>query len=113
MMAEDSIPEPSAALASVLAISIAACSTACGGRSAGPTQVRNSANSPATVILVPNTKPPEESLSALRGEREGPNPQGWEGEVGRPRDRWIPHLTPALSAPGGGEGDAISSAAPD
>ena len=59
----------------------------------------------------------------LRGEREGPIAQRWEGEVGinwtagvspacRPEagaPSGIPHLTPALSAPlmdhkGGGEG---------
>jgi hypothetical protein len=42
----------------------------------------------------------------LRGEREGPNPQGWEGEVGAAAIRTgeYPHLTPTLSAPKGGEG---------
>ena len=40
----------------------------------------------------------------FRGEREGPAPQAWEGEVGRGRRSGIPHLTPTLSAPGGGEG---------
>ena len=34
MIAEDAIPEPQAALAIVLAMSIAACSTVCEGRSA-------------------------------------------------------------------------------
>jgi hypothetical protein len=34
MIVEDAIPEPKAALAIVLAISMAACSTVCGGRSA-------------------------------------------------------------------------------
>jgi hypothetical protein len=48
----------------------------------------------------------------LRGEREGPTPQAWEGEVGDRDPLGIPHLTPALSAPRGGEGDAISCAAP-
>src|SRR5690242_17317337 len=38
----------------------------------------------------------------FRGEREGPTPQAWEGEVGGRRPG-IPHLTPTLSAPKGGE----------
>jgi hypothetical protein len=50
MIPEDSSPAPNAALASVLAISIAACSTACGGRSDGEARVKNSASSRATVI---------------------------------------------------------------
>ena len=49
------------------------------------------------------------TLSArLRGEREGPSPKGWEGEVGSTPPfgmRGSPHLTPTLSAPKGGEGD--------
>ena len=40
----------------------------------------------------------------FRGEREGPVAQRWEGEVGVGKRSGIPHLTPALSAPGGGEG---------
>ncbi len=37
-----------------------------------------------------------------RGGREGPNrDRDWEGEVGS----GIPHLTPILSAPKGGEGE--------
>ena len=40
----------------------------------------------------------------FRGEREGPSAQRWEGEVGAGNRSGIPHLTPALSAPGGGEG---------
>jgi len=45
----------------------------------------------------------------FRGEREGPAPKAWEGEVGAANGvvverSGIPHLTPALSAPGGGEG---------
>jgi len=40
----------------------------------------------------------------FRGEREGPAPKAWEGEVGAGERSGIPHLTPALSAPGGGEG---------
>ncbi len=40
----------------------------------------------------------------FRGEREGPIAQRWEGEVGTDHRSGIPHLTPALSAPRGGEG---------
>jgi hypothetical protein len=41
----------------------------------------------------------------FRGEREGPAPKAWEGEVGAGRRSGIPDLTPALSAPRGGEGE--------
>ncbi len=41
----------------------------------------------------------------LRGEREGPGAQRWEGEVGVGKRSGIPHLTPTLSAPRGGEGE--------
>ncbi len=40
----------------------------------------------------------------FRGEREGPSAQRWEGEVGTGERSGIPHLTPPLSAPRGGEG---------
>src|SRR5205823_2261845 len=41
----------------------------------------------------------------FRAEREGPNRDSdWEGEVGLGERAGIPHLTPTLSAPGGGEG---------
>src|SRR6266852_1845141 len=40
----------------------------------------------------------------FRGEREGPGAKRWEGEVGVGERSGIPHLTPTLSAPGGGEG---------
>jgi hypothetical protein len=40
----------------------------------------------------------------FRGEREGPALKAREGEVGVSRRSGIPHLTPTLSAPGGGEG---------
>src|SRR6266851_5200873 len=40
-----------------------------------------------------------------RGEREGPSAERWEGEVGVGARSGIPHLTPALSAPRGGEGE--------
>ena len=43
-------------------------------------------------------------LSAQWGEKEGPIAQRWEGEVGIRKRPMIPHLTPALSALGGGEG---------
>src|SRR5216684_5624168 len=63
--------------------------------------------------------PAEENPSPrFRGEREGPAPPAWEGEVGPRASRphaagtaavrgecsGIPHLTPTLSAPRGGEG---------
>ncbi|HVB18632.1 MAG TPA: error-prone DNA polymerase [Stellaceae bacterium] len=52
----------------------------------------------------------EERFSAhpsppFRGEREGPVAKRWEGEVDVGERSGIPHLTPTLSAPGGGEGD--------
>ena len=40
----------------------------------------------------------------FRGEREGPAPKAWEGEVGIGQRSGIPHLTLTLSAPRGGEG---------
>ena len=43
----------------------------------------------------------------FRGEREGPAPQAREGEVGIGRRSGIPHLTRALSAPEGGEGEKL------
>ena len=46
----------------------------------------------------PSPSPP------FRGEREGPVAKQWEGEVGNGERSGIPHLTPALPAPGGGEG---------
>jgi hypothetical protein len=49
-MAEDASREPIAALASVLAMSIVACSIAWGGRSVTEVSVKNSANSRATVF---------------------------------------------------------------
>jgi cell wall-associated NlpC family hydrolase len=41
----------------------------------------------------------------FRGEREEPGAKRWEGEVGISEYSGIPHLTPTLSAPEGGEGD--------
>ena len=41
----------------------------------------------------------------FRAEREGPIAPRWEGEVGIRESRGIPHLTPTLSAPEGGEGE--------
>src|SRR5712692_11410580 len=41
----------------------------------------------------------------FRGEREGPTAERWEGEVGIGERPGIPHLTPTLSAPWGGEGE--------
>jgi len=50
------------------------------------------------------------SSPPFRGEREGPTPGAWEGEVGAPQveARAFPHLTPTLSAPKGGEGDILA-----
>jgi hypothetical protein len=36
----------------------------------------------------------------FRGEREGPTPQAWEGEVGGSDGSEIPHLTPPSPPPG-------------
>src|SRR5205809_3641327 len=44
----------------------------------------------------------------FRAEREGPIAERWEGEVGNGKRSGIPHLTPTLSAPGGGEGVPVS-----
>ncbi len=52
---------------------------------------------------VPSASQPRASLAALEGEREGPAKR--EGEVGLGNRTGFPHLTPALSALGGGEGD--------
>src|SRR6266851_1400221 len=49
--------------------------------------------------------PPEPS-PPFRGEREGSDAKRREGEVGTGQRSGIPHLTPTLSAPGGGEGEA-------
>ena len=59
--------------------------------------------------------PPADNPSPpFRGEREGPVPQAREGEVGIGERSGIPHLTPTLSAPRGGEGEDDSSpAVPD
>src|SRR5205807_7303872 len=46
----------------------------------------------------------------FRGEREGPSAERWEGEVGIGERSGIPHLTPTLSAPGGGEGAVLREA---
>ena len=45
----------------------------------------------------------------FRGEREGPSPQGWEGEVGGAANRVVGPPHPALSPrPAGGEGETLS-----
>jgi adenosylcobinamide kinase/adenosylcobinamide-phosphate guanylyltransferase len=61
----------------------------------------------AGLPLVLKGDPTSPSLP-FRGEREGPAPKAWEGEVGAPtsitgKRSGILHLTPTLSAPGGGE----------
>jgi hypothetical protein len=43
------------------------------------------------------------------GEREEPTLKAWEGEVGICTFSGFPHLTPALSAPRGGEGELSSA----
>src|SRR6185312_2807195 len=48
--------------------------------------------------LIENPSPP------FRGEREGPDAKRREGEVGIGKRPGIPHLTPTLSVPKGGEG---------
>src|SRR5206468_1695666 len=40
----------------------------------------------------------------FRGEREGPSAERWEGRVAIGERSGIPHLTPTLAAPRGGEG---------
>jgi hypothetical protein len=49
--------------------------------------------------------PEQEPSPPFGGQREGPAPQAWEGEVGAGQRSGIPHLTPTLSAPKGGKGD--------
>jgi len=54
-------------------------------------------------------KEPAKSPSPpFRGESEGPAAKPWEGEVGAGSRSGIPHLTPTLSAPEGGEGETGS-----
>src|SRR5260370_8550933 len=67
-------------------------------RSPAPRRCSRSCN-PA---LAKNPSPP------FRGEREGPAPKAWEGEVGVGKRSGIPHLTPTLSAPKGGEGELVA-----
>src|SRR5579863_7786352 len=55
----------------------------------------------AEPLVTPHDKSPS---PPFRGEREGPIAKRWEGEVGAGERSGIPHLTPTLSAPGGGEG---------
>jgi release factor glutamine methyltransferase len=45
----------------------------------------------------------------FRAEREGPTAEPWEGEVGIGECSGVPHLTPTLSAPRGGEGVGCGS----
>ncbi len=54
--------------------------------------------------LVPATSPAKLPSPPFRGEREVPAAERWKGEVGTGSRSGIPHLTPALSTPGGGEG---------
>jgi hypothetical protein len=53
----------------------------------------------------PGDKSPSPPFRGFRGEREGPNPQGWEGEVDGAADRHVGPPHPVLSPrPAGGEG---------
>jgi hypothetical protein len=45
----------------------------------------------------------------FRGEREGPDPQGWEGEVGGATNRLVGPLT--LPSPPGQRGERVKGAA--
>src|SRR5580704_16310358 len=55
----------------------------------------------STKIMPADTSP----SPPFRGEREGPNPQGWEGEVGGATNRLVGPPHPTLSPrPAGGEG---------
>jgi hypothetical protein len=51
--------------------------------------------------------PPRDPSPPFRAEREGPGAERREGEVGIGERSGIPHLTPTLSAPEGGEGGRI------
>jgi adenosylcobinamide kinase / adenosylcobinamide-phosphate guanylyltransferase len=60
----------------------------------------------AGLPLVLKDSAPKTPSPPFRGEREGPGAARREGEVGIGERSGIPHLTPALSAPRGGEGDS-------
>ena len=70
-------------------------------------------NGPAPTRSSSPTRPTcsKKPLSALEGGESRPGPDGrpiaqrWEGEVGGGNHRGVPHLTPALSPPRGGEGE--------
>jgi hypothetical protein len=62
----------------------------------------------AGLPLVLKNSAPKVPSPPFRGEREGPGAERWEGEVGMAGRSGIPHLTPALSAPRGGEGESGS-----
>src|SRR5437016_13208220 len=78
------------------------------GQGAGAPRPRHRARPQRGGSLSGRVAPMDRSKSPsppFRGEREGPNRDSdWEGEVGRGERSGIPHLTPALSAPGGGGG---------
>jgi len=48
--------------------------------------------------IMPDTSP----SPPFRGEREGPDPQGWEGEVGGVTNRLVGPPHPTLSPPASG-----------
>src|SRR5207248_11235517 len=62
---------------------------------------------PANYLTFPNELARKNPSPPFRGEREGPNAKRWEGEVGIRKRSGIPHLTPTLSAPEGGEGENV------
>jgi protein-S-isoprenylcysteine O-methyltransferase Ste14 len=55
-------------------------------------------------VAVTNFTEPAIPSPPFRAEREGPATEPWEDEVGVGERPGIPHLTPTLSAPRGGEG---------
>src|SRR5437667_4665405 len=89
MIAADSSPAPIAALASVLPISIAACSIACAGRSDDEKRVTNSAKSRATVIfsLLTRNNAVRDGATTLTA---SPAKAGVHLSAAGAADRWVP-----------------------
>src|SRR5258708_23043695 len=56
-------------------------------------------------------RPPRSTLFPYTTLFRSPIAQRWEGEVGLGNRSGIPHLTPTLSAPGGGEGVELATRA--
>ena len=61
----------------------------------------------AGVALNQNYARGHEPLSALQGEREGPDPQGWEGEVGGATNRLVGYPLPPASGGRGVKGRVV------